>query len=71
MQIDFVNVSLDLIEGLVAGGLLGFGAYIVVGALASLPGAFLTAAEVTPLSVLVGALGFVGYSIPKVRGRIQ
>jgi len=71
MQIDFVNVGFDILEGLIAGGLLGFGSYVIVGALASLPSAFITAAEVSPLSVLVGALGFVGYSIPKIRSRIQ
>jgi len=66
-EINIVNSRLDEIEGLVVGGLLGFLAYMVASVVASLPGSFLTASMVLPLSVLVGDMGFIGYTIPKLR----
>jgi hypothetical protein len=71
MKVDFVNSALDLIEGTVIGGVLGFGAYVIGGAVSVLGGSFLAAADVTPLAVVVGALGFVGYSIQNIRSRIN
>jgi hypothetical protein len=64
-----VEEALDVIEGLVAGGLVGLGAFVVGGAVASLPGAFLTASEVTPISVIAGALAFVGTALHQIRSR--
>ncbi|MEM3859084.1 MAG: hypothetical protein QW478_06715 [Candidatus Micrarchaeaceae archaeon] len=71
MKIDFANTSLDVIEGITAGGLTGLGAYIIGSAVASLPSAFLAASVVTPLSVIAGALAFVGFSLPNIRTRIK
>ena len=71
MEMDMANASLDIIEGLTSGGLAGLGAYVVAGAVASLPSAFITVAMVTPLSVIAGALAFVGYAFPKIRNRIK
>jgi len=71
MEIDFVNSAFDLIEGLVAGGLTGLGADVIAGAVASLPNAFLTATAVPPLSVVAGALAFIGYALPRIRSRIK
>lgn len=64
-----VEEALDIIEGVVVGGIIGLGAFIVSGAVASLPGAFITAAEVTPLSVIAGALAFVGTALHQIRVR--
>ena len=71
MEIDFVNSGLDIIEGVVAGGILGMATYIIGDAVSLLPGAFISASAVGPLAIVVGALGFVGYSIKKIRGRIS
>ncbi len=71
VDIDFVNSALDIVEGLVSGGLVGLGTYIIGGAVASLPSAFITASIVSPLSVIAGAMTFVGYGIAKVRTRIR
>ena len=71
VEIDMVNSGLDVVEGVVWGGLAGFGADVIGGAVSALPGAFLTASAVTPLAVVVGALVFVGYAIPKIRSRIK
>ena len=71
MEIDFVNSAFDLIEGLVAGGLTGLGTDIIGSAVAVLPNAFITTAIVPPLSIITGALAFVGYSLAKVRTRIK
>jgi uncharacterized membrane protein YGL010W len=64
-----VEEALDIIEGLVAGGLVGLGAFIIGGAVAALPGSFLTVAEVTPISVIGGALAFVGTALHQIRAR--
>ena len=61
--------ALDIIEGLVAGGLVGLGAFIIAGAVAALPSSFLTLAEVTPVSVIAGALAFVGTALHQIRTR--
>jgi len=50
----------DIIEGTVAGGIAGVVEYTIAAAVAALPGAFLTLAEVVPFSVIVGALSFGG-----------
>ena len=71
MDIDFVNSAFDIIEGLVAGGLTGLGTDIIAGAVATLPNAFITTAVVPPLSIVAGALAFVGYSLAKIRTRIK
>lgn len=74
MKVDFVNSAFDIIEGTVVGGILGFGAYIIGGAVAVLTpvGAnFLPLADVPPLAAIVGALGFVGYAIHNIRSRIN
>ena len=71
MEIKFLHTAYDIIEGLVTGGLSGLGAYIVGGAVASLPNAFIGAGIVPTLSVLAGALGFVGYALPKLRNEIS
>jgi hypothetical protein len=71
MEIDFVNTSLDILEGIVAGGLIGLGTEITATAVSSLPSAFLTLSMVGPLSVVAGALAFVGYSVARIRTRIK
>jgi hypothetical protein len=71
MQIDFINSGLDIIEGAVAGGILGIASYVIMGAVASLPSSFLSTSVVAPLSVIVGAMGFIGYALPKIRSRLQ
>ena len=71
MEIDFVNSALDILEGIAAGGILGMGTYIIGDAVSLLPGAFISASAVEPLAIIVGALGFVGYAIKEVRGRIS
>jgi hypothetical protein len=70
MKVDFVNTGLDLIEGTVLGGILGFGMDIIGGAVASLPNSFLASANVPAFSIVVGALGFVGYAIHSIRKRV-
>ena len=71
MQIDFVNSGIDLIEGAVVGGLIGFGTSVIGSAVASLPNAFLHVANVPAFSIIAGALGFVGYALPNIRKRIK
>ena len=71
VEIDFVNSAFDVIEGLVAGGLTGLGADIIAGAVASLPHAFISATVVSPLSVIAGALAFIGYALPRIRSRVK
>lgn len=64
-----VEEAFDIVEGTVAGGIIGFVMYVIAGAVSLLPGAFLTAAEVTPLSVVVGALAFLGVAVHQIRAR--
>jgi multisubunit Na+/H+ antiporter MnhC subunit len=71
MEMDFINSSIDLIEGVVAGGLTGLGAFLIGNAVSVLPSAFISTTIVTPLSVIAGALAFVGYALPKIRARIK
>jgi len=71
MEIDFVNSAFDLLEGLVGGGLTGLGTDIIGTAVAGLPNSFITLAVVPSLSIIAGALVFVGYSIAKIRTRIK
>jgi len=71
MDIDFVNSAFDLIEGLVAGGLTGLGTDIIGSAVAVLPNSFIASTVVPPLSVIAGALAFVGYSLAKIRTRVK
>jgi VIT1/CCC1 family predicted Fe2+/Mn2+ transporter len=61
--------ALDLIEGVAVGGVVGVAAYIVGGAVASLPAAFITTPVATALSVVAGGLAFVGVAISKIRRR--
>lgn len=69
IEIDFVNTALDIIEGIVGGGLLGFGAYIIASAVAGLSGSFMPVGAVGGMSVIVGAMGFVGIAIHNIRAR--
>lgn len=71
MQIDFINSAMDLLEGIVVGGLLGLGTYIIGSGVAVLPYAFINASEVQAFSVIAGALGFIGYALPNIRKRIK
>ena len=71
MEIDFVNSAIDIVEGVVAGGLLGVGSEIISSAVASFPNAFISTSLVAPLSVVVGALTFVGYSLHNIRNRVK
>lgn len=64
-----IDEALDIVEGITAGGVVGFGTYVIGGAVASLPSAFLTAAQVGPLSAIVGALTFVGIAVKQMRSR--
>lgn len=43
---------------------------IIGGAVASLPNSFLASANVPAFSIVVGALGFVGYAIHSIRKRV-
>ena len=61
--------GLDVIEATVASGLVGFGGYVITGAISLLPGSIFTPAEVVPLSAVIGALTFVGVFLAKIRGR--
>lgn len=66
---NFLHVALDLVEGMVAGGIIGDGAYIIASAVASLPSPVITAAEVGPLAVIAGALAFAGVALHQIRKR--
>jgi hypothetical protein len=66
---NFVNDGFDLLEGVVAGGVVGIGTEIIASAVATLPHAFLSVSEVAPVSVVVGALVFVGVAIKQMRDR--
>ena len=66
-----MNSAFDLLEGLVGGGLTGLGTEIIATAVANLPNAFITTAVVPSLSIIAGALAFVGYSIAKIRTRVK
>lgn len=68
---DFINSAFDIIEGIVAGGLMGFGAYVITGAVQTLSGSFLVGVNPVDISVIVGALGFIGYSLPNLRKRVS
>ncbi|MGC8621738.1 MAG: hypothetical protein ACP5U0_07495 [Caldisphaera sp.] len=72
MEIKFLHTALDLIEGTVAGGLVGLGFDIIANAVSVLPNSFLAVSPniVAPLSVVAGALAFIGYSLPKIRNEI-
>ncbi len=67
----FTHIALDLVEGVVFGGVVGVGMDIIAGAVATLPNSFLTTTMVSPLSVIVGALVFVGVSIHQIRQRLN
>ncbi len=67
----FTHIALDLVEGIVFGGVLGVGTDIIATAVSTLPNSFLTPAMVSPLSVVVGALVFVGVSIHQIRQRLN
>ena len=71
MQIDMINSAIDLIEGAVVGGLIGFGTSIISTAVSNLPGSFLSVGNAPFFSVIAGALGFVGYALPNIRKRIK
>jgi VIT1/CCC1 family predicted Fe2+/Mn2+ transporter len=64
-----VDEAFDIIEGIVDGGLIGFGAYIVGSAVSILPSSFIQPQTVTPLAVIVGALGFIGVALKNMRER--
>jgi hypothetical protein len=64
-----IEEALDIVEALVAGGLVGLATLIIGSAVAAFPSSFLTVAEVSPLSVLGGALAFVGTAIRQIRAR--
>ena len=65
-----LDEALDILEGITAGGLVGLGTYVVAGAVATLPAAFLTVPEVAPLSAIAGALAFVGVAVGKIRAHL-
>mgnify|MGYP001626380571 CR=1 FL=1 len=71
MDIDFLGSAIDIVEGITIGGLAGLGGEIIAYAVASFPHAFITASLVPPISVMVGALAFIGYSLHNIRGRIH
>lgn len=65
----FVAEADDVIEGTAKGGIAGIVTYVVAGAVASLPGAFITPAVVDPLAVIAGALTFAGIVLANGRAK--
>jgi len=63
--------ALDIIEGLVAGGLISVATDIIASAVSYMPGSFLTTTMILPLSAITGALTFVGIAIHNIRSRRQ
>jgi len=63
--------ALDIIEGLVAGGLISVATDIIASAVTYMPGSFLNTSMVLPLSAITGALTFVGIAIHNIRSRRQ
>jgi hypothetical protein len=65
-----VSEALDIVEGVAVGGIISVGTYIVAGAVSLLPGTFLPVAAVTPLSIVTGAISFVGVAVHQIRKRL-
>jgi len=63
--------ALDIIEGLVAGGIISIVTGLIGSAIASMPYTFITSIYVAPLSAITGALTFVGIAIHNIRARKQ
>jgi len=63
--------ALDIIEGVVAGGLISVATDIIASAVSYMPGSFLTTTMVLPLSMITGALTFVGIALHNIRARRQ
>ena len=68
---NFFSDGLDIIEGIVGGGVLSIGTYIIASGVSSITGSFLNAGSVIPISVVVGGLAFVGISLKQMRARRQ
>ena len=66
---NFMSDAMDILEGIIAGGVLSIGTYIVSSGVSSITGSFLNAGAVIPISVVVGGLAFVGVSIKQMRSR--
>lgn len=66
--IDYID-GFDIAEGTAAGGLMGLVVYVVAGAVATLPSAFLTAASVPALTGIAGALTFATILVKNGRGK--
>lgn len=66
-----IGEALDIVEGVVGGGLVGLGAYIVTGAVATIPSNFLSGIPNAPaiISTITGALVFTAMVIRKMRIR--
>jgi hypothetical protein len=66
-----VGEALDIIEGVVGGGLVGLGAYIVTGAVSTIPANFLSGIPHADaiISTITGALVFTAMVIRKMRIR--
>jgi hypothetical protein len=66
-----VGEALDIIEGVVGGGLVGLGAYIVTGSVSTIPANFLSGIPHADaiISTITGALVFTAMVIRKMRIR--
>lgn len=58
-KLELKEAAKALIFSPLLGGLLGFGTYVILTAISSLPASIITSAEVLPYSVAVGAAVFV------------
>lgn len=67
---NFYQISLDIVEGVVAGGLIGMSADLIASAVATVPNAFITAPFVPVFSVIAGVLAFTGIAIHQIRKRV-
>jgi len=63
--------ALDIVEGIVAGGLVSVSTDIIATAVSALPGSFLSSSIVIPISAITGALTFVGIALHNIRARRQ
>jgi len=72
MPISFgIEEALDILEGLVAGGLTSLATGIIASAVANLPNTFINTSYISPLSAIAGVLAFVGITLHNIRGRRQ
>lgn len=67
---DFTEIGYDIIGGTAFGGLAGIVEFTIAGAVAAAGSSFVTAALVTPLALITGAIVFAGAVLTKQGSRM-